>query len=320
MLFRLGIVAIAMSITIASPALGAENGKVIVALGAGPGSSAMEYSLKLRSADGHAFRSVTYVQDHPLANKRDFDGADENGIVKIISLPAGAWEIFGAAMDDWPVHYRPLASFQIPFTVAAGQTVYIGDYRATFITDKDGKRNFFFEVTDQSARDIPIARRASGSISAVSVGVPDVSGAHTPVFMSATDLTRVSPTGGALAPALCAGDACNAPSSDTETFKIETIPSGAQVSASNGFVCPSTPCAFKAPRQAPFDLSISLAGYQSASARVGVGDFGGDTGASRHGALFGAIGMMAEAATGADKELTPNPLLVVLQPSASPAH
>lgn len=304
----------ALAAAFAAPAFG-EDGKVVLALGAGAGSSAMQYTLKLRSADGRFSRNVTYVQDHPLSNKRDFDGAEENGVVRVLSLPAGAWEIFGAAMTNWPTEYRPLASFQIPFTVLAGQAIYIGDYRARAASGADKALGLSFEVSDQSARDIPVAKRADKKISEIAIALPDVTGAHTPVFVSPADLIRaLGEAKGAMAP-LCTGDGCASASGDLEIFRIETIPSGAEVKTSAGLGCLATPCSISAPRDAPFDVTVSLSGYQAAPVRIGVSDFGG-SGARQHVSVFGTLGTIADVAAGKTRELSPNPLLILMAPAA----
>ena len=236
--------------------------------------------------------------------------------MRVISLSPGTWEVFGAVMIEWPTEYRPLAAFELPYTVTAEQTVYIVDFRAMSATDKGVRRGLSFEVRDKSARDLPIAKRADKKISDITLAIPNVSAAHTPVLISAAMLAQAASAGPAPTPGLCTGEACKTASGEAENFTIETIPSGAEVKTSTGLGCPATPCTIRAPRQTPFEVAISLSGYNPTSTSVSVADFGG-AGANQHVSIFGTLGTVTNTATGRSKELTPNPLLVVLEPATT---
>ena len=48
----------------------------------------------------------------------------------------------------------------------------------------------------------------------------------------------------------------------TTAMVINTTPTGARVSTSNGFICESTPCRFDMSRKAEFRVSITKEGYK----------------------------------------------------------
>lgn len=100
----------------------------------------------------------------------------------------------------------------------------------------------------------------------------------------------------------------------TEVLVIETTPSGADVSLSNGLRC-FTPCALEVKRKANLVLDITKAGYEPARLNV-LSEVAGAGAAGMAGnvILGGVIGAGVDAATGATKRLVPNPVRVTLNP------
>jgi hypothetical protein len=98
-------------------------------------------------------------------------------------------------------------------------------------------------------------------------------------------------------------------------FEVQTMPAGATVMTSNGHQCPSTPCSIKMPRRSEFQATISKPGYQTVKASVTnkVGG-GGAAGMAGNVIVGGVIGAGVDVASGAMLDLTPNPLVVTMQP------
>lgn len=167
----------------------ADKGKVVLGLGAQPGTEFNLYQLKFRTRDGKHNDYITYGQHGFLVtDRRDFDDAGENGAVKILTMPAGDWEIYTISLlDIYNITFTPKAEFSIPFTVKAGETIYLGDFKAVGgpknYTDDYHPTGAYFVVGDRSARDIPIAQKKDAKIGAVTVAIPDVAAAHTPFFV-----------------------------------------------------------------------------------------------------------------------------------------
>jgi hypothetical protein len=71
--------------------------------------------------------------------------------------------------------------------VKSGETVYIGDYRAHAAVWSGNGQNpangVVFDVSDQSARDIPIAKKKDKEIGEVTVSIPDTTSGR-PYFQS----------------------------------------------------------------------------------------------------------------------------------------
>ncbi|WP_420480263.1 PEGA domain-containing protein [Brevundimonas sp. FT23028] len=107
-----------------------------------------------------------------------------------------------------------------------------------------------------------------------------------------------------------------------EDFRVESTPSGAQVSTTNGFECAATPCTFRMPRKSNFVATVSMDGYVTQEVSV-VGRVSRDgivTMAVGNGILGGGIGAAVDATSGAMRDLTPNPLVVELLTPAQEAE
>ena len=103
-----------------------------------------------------------------------------------------------------------------------------------------------------------------------------------------------------------------------ETFNINTTPSEAQVSLSNGQSCVS-PCKLKLKRKDAFTVTAKKEGYKDATAEVrSVVKGGGVAGAAGNILIGGIIGGIVDGSSGAMKDLTPNPLQLTLEADAAP--
>jgi hypothetical protein len=99
----------------------------------------------------------------------------------------------------------------------------------------------------------------------------------------------------------------------TDALLIETTPQNAQVQVSSGQSCVSTPCAIELPKKDPVTLEISKQGCATRQVNV-LSQMSTSGGAAVAGNVLvgGIIGLGVDAATGASKELTPNPVQVTL--------
>jgi len=99
----------------------------------------------------------------------------------------------------------------------------------------------------------------------------------------------------------------------TEPLVIETTPENAQVQLSSGQSCVSTPCAIEVPRKTGVSVTVSKQGCETRVVNV-LSSMSTSGGAAVAGnvILGGVIGLGVDAATGAAKELTPNPVNVTL--------
>jgi hypothetical protein len=103
----------------------------------------------------------------------------------------------------------------------------------------------------------------------------------------------------------------------TQAWTVQTEPSGADVALSTGQECVS-PCTLKLKRKKSFTVTIVKEGFNEVTTQV-VSQVAGAGAAGMAGNVLvgGIIGMGVDAATGATKELKPNPLTVTLEPSES---
>lgn len=93
-----------------------------------------------------------------------------------------------------------------------------------------------------------------------------------------------------------------------QSFVMNTDPAGATVKMSNGSTC-TTPCKLELPRRYDFRADLSLDGYRPVYVLVH-----SKTGGATFGNLIagGIIGAVVDSSSGANKQLSPNPLNVRL--------
>ena len=102
----------------------------------------------------------------------------------------------------------------------------------------------------------------------------------------------------------------------SEAFVIESTPTGASASLSNGLSC-TTPCSLKMKRKSEFVVTLHKEGYRSVQANVtNQVAGGGAAGMAGNVLLGGLIGAAVDAGSGAMLELVPNPLKVTMEPLA----
>jgi hypothetical protein len=104
----------------------------------------------------------------------------------------------------------------------------------------------------------------------------------------------------------------------TEVLVIETTPSGADVELSNGSRCKS-PCSLELKRKNNIVVDISRTGFDPVRVNVLSQIAGAGAAGMAGNVVFGGlIGVGVDAATGATKQLKPNPVIVTLVPTAVP--
>lgn len=103
----------------------------------------------------------------------------------------------------------------------------------------------------------------------------------------------------------------------SETFVIETTPSGAAVSLSNGLNCTS-PCSLNVKRRSDLSITITKDGYKEVRTNVTSSiDGAGGAGMAGNILLGGIIGAGIDAGTGSMHSHKPNPLRITLEKSNS---
>lgn len=115
-----------------------------------------------------------------------------------------------------------------------------------------------------------------------------------------------------LAASLVAGGCATVTRGTTQAWSVDSVPSGAVASLSNGERC-ETPCALTLKRKHPFSVEVCKAGYRAVNTTVVSSISGaGATGMAGNVLVGGVIGIGVDAASGATKDLTPSSLLVQL--------
>ena len=104
----------------------------------------------------------------------------------------------------------------------------------------------------------------------------------------------------------------------TTQFTVDSSPPSAQVKTSTGFTCEATPCTFKMPRKEKFVVTVSKAGYKTATMQIDSTLAGnGAVGFLGNALIGGVIGAGVDIASGATNDLTPNPAHITLEAEAT---
>ncbi len=130
-------------------------------------------------------------------------------------------------------------------------------------------------------------------------------------------MKKLTAVGGLVAVAMTLSACATVTRGTKETFKVQTTPEGADVSMSNGQTCVS-PCAIKLKRKDEFTVTVKKAGYKDATAEIkSVVKGGGVAGVAGNVLVGGIIGAVVDGSNGSMRDLSPNPLVLTLEPLAA---
>jgi hypothetical protein len=105
----------------------------------------------------------------------------------------------------------------------------------------------------------------------------------------------------------------------SEAWTVQSEPIGAEVTLSTGQQC-VTPCTLKLKRKHPFAVTVEKAGFETVQTQIESQVAGaGAAGMAGNVLVGGLIGIGVDAASGATKELKPNPLVLKLVPIDGPS-
>jgi hypothetical protein len=148
------------------------------------------YSIKVKRVDRDEVARIRYEQGTVVKSSNDLAASGGNGAVFTKQLSAGDWVVSTFEIDTHSrVRWYPIKELNIPFKIQAGRATYIGSFQpigymtktALGISIAGGVR---WVVSDQSARDIPIAQSQNSNLGPVDVGVFDVDTLHHPLLSS----------------------------------------------------------------------------------------------------------------------------------------
>lgn len=138
-------------------------------------------------------RSLGYTNLTALGDRKSHSfGGNKSGYVIAERFPAGQYQVSDFHMEYGPAktHFRSKEKFSLPLEVKAGEVVYLGEFVATGTTYKPvvlipNVKNPYFLVSDQRARDMPIAVRENPALAGLPVrSVRVVDTTVTPFFRS----------------------------------------------------------------------------------------------------------------------------------------
>lgn len=130
---------------------------------------------------------------------------------------------------------------------------------------------------------------------------------------------RIGMIGGVIAVGALLSGCATVTRGTSQKFNIESTPTQAEVTLSNGQQC-ITPCLLKLKRRPGFTATVKKQGYKTQTVEVEskLGGGGAVAGAGNL-LLGGVVGGIVDGTNGSMNNLTPNPLQVTLVPDDAPA-
>lgn len=180
---------------------GPDAGHVVLGFGAAAGTSYSSYTLFFRRAprpaDGAAapVGNFTYFQTNLFyAQKPDFQGPTEQGVVLVSSMPPGDYELFNFDIflnaGTMTRNFGSRKDFSIPFTVRPGRIAYLGNYQANGMRGDNVlgislAAGAVFAVSNRADSEITIARAKAPRLSGeVEDFTPAVAAVASPFFVA----------------------------------------------------------------------------------------------------------------------------------------
>jgi len=128
---------------------------------------------------------------------------------------------------------------------------------------------------------------------------------------------RIGMMGGVLAASVLLAGCATVTRGTSQTFKIDSTPTGAHVAMSNGQNC-VTPCKLKLKRRPGFTATFTKEGFETQIVKVDSELHGGGAAAGAGNLLLGGvIGGLVDGSNGSLNSLSPNPLQVTLVPQSN---
>lgn len=172
------------------------TGTVILTLNASvvngsPVDAYRAYYIRARRIGGDGGAQFSWHEGWLVSSPNDLASSGGKGEVIVKDLAPGDWEIYWFRLEThgYPIRVRwtPRQEFSIPFKIRPGRATYIGSYQPVGHMYKNmlgimSVGGGSFVVSDQSARDIPIAKTIRPDLGPVDVDVFDVDMLHNPLL------------------------------------------------------------------------------------------------------------------------------------------
>lgn len=180
---------------------GADSGRVVVSIGA-TDKVYSHYALLFRKRDEtlpvekRAIGQFNYsgVSILPMMRRGDYNGPHGRGDVLVQTLPPGEYEIYSYKIHMYTgmaeATYWSNIPLSIPFSVKAGETVYLGNYTAYKQTGKNiigipVPAGAVFVVESRLSEDLAVARKKGETVPETVVDLtPKPAQLTTPVFVA----------------------------------------------------------------------------------------------------------------------------------------
>ena len=146
------------------------------------------YRLDYRSRDRRVSDSIAWMRSSALSSDEpDFSEPSKSGEVFALKLAPGDYEIYNYAIMGKGVLFSAAEDFSVPFTIAAHESIYLGEFLALVTNGGNGPEKTIqsapiFVISNQRARDIALAQREEPRVAALRDGIPSAASLRSPLF------------------------------------------------------------------------------------------------------------------------------------------
>lgn len=166
---------------------GSDAGVLVLSLGAYKGADYSVYRLFFRTRDKSKTAQLTYSR----SARPDYSNDYIAGAVRTYSLEPGEYEFYDFELfftnGFLTEHFSAKEPFSIPFTIKPTQTIYLGEFRAMPLSGSSliglpAHAGAKFQLSDQSARDLPLAKSQNSLVAIPEIRIPDPTVIASPLF------------------------------------------------------------------------------------------------------------------------------------------
>jgi hypothetical protein len=152
------------------------TGTVVLSLAAGRNTPFEAYDLRVARSDGRNVTAIPFIVRGLASDRPDFASGNESGLVAVLVLPAGDYEVkelSGYSGTVWWEH-ETTTTQEAPFrfTVRPGSEQYLGRFEA--VTTGNDRTALSMIVTDKAGDDVALAQAKYAGLG--NLAVSDLSG------------------------------------------------------------------------------------------------------------------------------------------------
>jgi hypothetical protein len=165
---------------------GKDAGFLVASMSEHTGTYYSDYTLHFRNRKDQSYAGrLRWAPSLLEARKAEFVDGTRSGIVEVVRLPPGDYELYNFEISSLSRRYKAKQDFAYPFTIKPGAGTCIGEFLAVGIKGPGGQSGgAFFVVSNMAARGLPLAKGKEPALPPVVTAVADVRSLGTPLLQA----------------------------------------------------------------------------------------------------------------------------------------